>query len=82
MSRSWRCGRFNRCAGGTSGPGSSAVTHPSASGPQGSDFKGKLPEGETEFAPGPFAHVIKNVGDTPFRNVTIEILRPPSTQEK
>lgn len=42
----------------------------------------KLPEGETEFAPGPFAHVIKNVGDTPFRNVTIEILRPPSTQEQ
>lgn len=38
----------------------------------------KLLDGETELAPGPFAHVIKNLGSTPFRNVTIEILRPPS----
>jgi mannose-6-phosphate isomerase-like protein (cupin superfamily) len=40
--------------------------------------KMKLTDGETELSPGPFAHVIKNVGNTPFRNVTIEILRPPS----
>ncbi|MGE5207130.1 MAG: hypothetical protein ACM3PW_16085 [Chlamydiota bacterium] len=40
--------------------------------------KMKLLDGETELAPGPFAHVIKNLGNTPFRNVTIEILRPPS----
>jgi hypothetical protein len=37
-----------------------------------------LVDGETELAPGPFAHLIKNIGDTPFRNVTIEILRSPS----
>lgn len=42
--------------------------------------KMKLADGETELAQGPFAHVIKNVGDTPFRNVTIEILRPPSAE--
>lgn len=48
------------------------------------DVQGKAPvrmkllDGETELAQGPFAHLIKNVGDTPFRNVTIEILRPPS----
>ena len=42
--------------------------------------KMKLVDGETELAPGPFAHVIKNVGSTPFRNVTIEILRPPSSE--
>jgi mannose-6-phosphate isomerase-like protein (cupin superfamily) len=40
--------------------------------------KMKLLDGETELAPGPFAHVIKNLGNTPFRNVTIEILRTPS----
>lgn len=40
--------------------------------------KMKLLDGETELAPGPFAHVIKNLGNTPFRNVTIEILRSPS----
>ncbi|HEV2117197.1 MAG TPA: hypothetical protein VGR48_14290 [Terriglobales bacterium] len=50
------------------------------------DIQGKVPvkmklvDGETELAPGPFAHVIKNVGSTPFRNVTIEILRPPSSE--
>ena len=40
--------------------------------------KMKLMDGETELAAGPFAHVIKNVGSTPFRNLTIEILRPGS----
>ncbi|HKW25318.1 MAG TPA: hypothetical protein VJN48_06005 [Terriglobales bacterium] len=40
--------------------------------------KMKLVDGETELALGPFAHVIKNIGDTPFRNVTIEILHSPS----
>ncbi len=48
------------------------------------DVQGKAPvrmkllDGEAELTPGPFAHFIKNVGDTPFRNVTIEILRSPS----
>lgn len=37
-----------------------------------------LLDGETELASGPFAHVIRNVGNTPFRNLTIEILRPPA----
>lgn len=43
-----------------------------------SPVKMKLADGQTELAQGPFAHVIKNVGDTAFRNVTIEILRPLS----
>ncbi|HLK34020.1 MAG TPA: hypothetical protein VKT29_13080, partial [Terriglobales bacterium] len=49
-----------------------------------SDVQGKAPvkmklqDGQTELSPGPFAHVIRNLGDSPFRNVTIEILRPPS----
>jgi oxalate decarboxylase/phosphoglucose isomerase-like protein (cupin superfamily) len=34
----------------------------------------KLQEGETRFAPAPFAHIARNLGDRPFRNVTIEIL--------
>lgn len=42
--------------------------------------KMKLADGQTELAQGPFAHVIKDVGDTPFRNVTIEILRSPSAE--
>lgn len=44
--------------------------------------KMKLVDGETELSAGPFAHVIKNVGDTSFRNVTIEILRAPSPQNE
>jgi quercetin dioxygenase-like cupin family protein len=43
--------------------------------------KMKLTDGETELSPGPFAHLIRNIGDTPFRNITIEILRPPSPAE-
>ena len=35
----------------------------------------KLQDGETEFAPGNFAHIAKNLADTPFRNVTIEFLQ-------
>lgn len=42
--------------------------------------KMKLLDGQTELAKGPFAHVIKNLADTPFRNVTIEILRSPSPE--
>jgi mannose-6-phosphate isomerase-like protein (cupin superfamily) len=44
--------------------------------------KARLMDGQTELAEGPFAHLIKNVGNTPFRNVTIEILRPPSPAEQ
>jgi quercetin dioxygenase-like cupin family protein len=35
----------------------------------------KLQDGETHFSPGPFAHSAKNLADTPFRNVTIELLK-------
>ena len=45
------------------------------------DVEGKSPvslhlqDGEVHFAPGNFSHVAVNRGDTPFRNVTIEILK-------
>jgi quercetin dioxygenase-like cupin family protein len=35
----------------------------------------KLPDGETRFLPGGFAHIAKNLSDRPFRNVTIELLQ-------
>lgn len=35
----------------------------------------KLANGETRFTPGDFAHIAKNLSDTPFRNVTIELLQ-------
>jgi quercetin dioxygenase-like cupin family protein len=35
----------------------------------------KLQDGETRFAAGNFAHIARNLADTPFRNVTIEILQ-------
>ena len=35
----------------------------------------KLQDGETHFTAGNFAHIAKNLADTPFRNVTIEFLQ-------
>ncbi len=35
----------------------------------------KLRDGETRFTPGNFAHIAKNLADTPFRNVTVEFLQ-------
>jgi quercetin dioxygenase-like cupin family protein len=35
----------------------------------------KLQDGETEFTPGNFAHILKNLLGQPFRNVTIELLQ-------
>jgi len=35
----------------------------------------KVQEGEVNFVPGNFAHVMHNLGATPFRNVTIELLQ-------
>lgn len=35
----------------------------------------KLQDGETRFTPGNFAHIAKNLAPTPFRNVTIELLK-------
>jgi quercetin dioxygenase-like cupin family protein len=36
----------------------------------------KLHDGETRFTKGGFAHVARNLSDKPFRNVTIELLKP------
>jgi len=35
----------------------------------------KLKDGETRYTPGDFAHIAKNLSETPFRNVTIELLQ-------
>jgi quercetin dioxygenase-like cupin family protein len=35
----------------------------------------KLKDGETRFTAGDFAHVARNLADTPFRNVTVELLQ-------
>jgi quercetin dioxygenase-like cupin family protein len=35
----------------------------------------KLQDGEARFLPGPFAHLVKTLSNTPFRNVTIELLQ-------
>src|ERR1022692_4482479 len=35
----------------------------------------KFADGDTRFAPGNFAHIAKNLGEQPFRNVTIELLQ-------
>jgi quercetin dioxygenase-like cupin family protein len=35
----------------------------------------KLQDGETRFRAGNFAHIARNLADTPFRNVTIELLQ-------
>jgi hypothetical protein len=34
-----------------------------------------LSDGTTRFTAGNFAHIARNLGDTPFRNVTIELLK-------
>ena len=34
----------------------------------------KFPEGDTRFASATFAHFVRDLGDQPFRNVTVEIL--------
>ena len=44
----------------------------------------ELQDGETRFSPGPFAHLIRVLAPTPFRNVTVEFLlaghsAPPSS---
>jgi quercetin dioxygenase-like cupin family protein len=45
------------------------------------DVAGKAPatlslkDGEARFTPGNFAHIAKNLGSAPFRNVTIEIMQ-------
>jgi quercetin dioxygenase-like cupin family protein len=34
----------------------------------------KLADGETRFSPGPFAHLVRDLAEQPFRNVTVELL--------
>jgi hypothetical protein len=34
----------------------------------------KLEDGETKFSPAPFAHIVRNQTDQPFRNITVEIV--------
>ena len=36
----------------------------------------QLKDGETHFTRGGFAHVARNLADTPFHNITIELLKP------
>lgn len=36
-----------------------------------------MKDGETRFTKGPITHRVRNVAKTPFRNITIEILRSP-----
>jgi quercetin dioxygenase-like cupin family protein len=38
----------------------------------------KFADGDTRFAPAPFAHYVRALGDRPFRNVTVEILEDES----
>jgi hypothetical protein len=40
-----------------------------------SPVEAKLFDGDTRFAPGNFAHIARNLAETPFRNVTIELLQ-------
>jgi quercetin dioxygenase-like cupin family protein len=35
----------------------------------------KLADGDTRFVPGNFAHIVKDLSDQPFRNVTIELIQ-------
>jgi beta-alanine degradation protein BauB len=41
----------------------------------------KMQDGQTEFIPGDFAHLVRNLADTPFRNVTIELLQDEAARK-
>jgi len=51
------------------------------------DVKGKPPvtlnlqDGETRFVAGNFAHIARNLADTPFRNVTVEFLQDEAARK-
>jgi hypothetical protein len=36
----------------------------------------KMAAGEVSFSPGDFVHIVRNLADTPFPNVDIEVLKP------
>lgn len=41
----------------------------------------KIRTGETRFTEGNFAHVVRDIGTTPFRNVTVEFLQDQRTRK-
>jgi quercetin dioxygenase-like cupin family protein len=41
--------------------------------------KGSMKAGQTSFAEGGFAHVVRNLADTPFPNVDVEVLHPKTS---
>jgi quercetin dioxygenase-like cupin family protein len=51
------------------------------------DVKGKPPvtlkmqDGQTQFTPGDFVHLVRNLAETPFRNVTIELLQDEAARK-
>ena len=40
-----------------------------------------IKDGETRFAPGDFAHIARNLANTPFRNVTIELMQDAESRK-
>ena len=42
----------------------------------------QLPDTTVNYSPGPLAHVVTNDADTPFRNITIELLQPQGAVDK
>src|SRR4051812_1386760 len=46
------------------------------------EVKLKQPDLAVNYSPGPFAHVAANNADTPFRNITIELLHPQGEVKK
>lgn len=42
----------------------------------------KLKDGQANFTKGGFAHLAKNLADTPFRNVTVELMQPAQGEVK
>jgi quercetin dioxygenase-like cupin family protein len=41
----------------------------------------QLKDGETRFVPGNFSHIAKNLADTPFRNVTVELMKDEAARK-
>jgi hypothetical protein len=46
------------------------------------EVKVQQPDLAVNYSPGPFAHVATNNADTPFRNITIELLHPQGEVKK
>ena len=41
----------------------------------------KLKDGEARFTPGGFSHIARNLTDTPFRNITVELMQDESARK-